>query len=62
MEGITGKADSWRAGGHVAFETLVDVQVETSMEELGVWVWRPGERPGAVSRFGILSLSMDMVR
>lgn len=46
------------AGGHVAFEIPVDVQVEMSMEELDVWVWRPG----AVIRFGILSLSMDMVR
>lgn len=43
-------------GEHVVFEVPLDVQVEISMEELSIWVWRPGERPGVVIRFGILSL------
>lgn len=51
--------DHWKGsfmGKHVASEVPADVQVEISMEELGAWVWRPGEGPGMVIRFGILSL------
>lgn len=48
---INHKRDDWKGRlmrEHITFEVPADVQVEISIEELGVWVWRPGERPGGV--------------
>lgn len=41
--------DHWKGrfmGDHVVFEGPADVQVEIVFEDMGIWVWRPGERSG----------------